>query len=367
MKITKIVNVNVILILLVASLVAGCNKEKAPPPSNDGRLVKTLIVGEAEQGFTRVYPGKTSADRKAELSFEVSGRLIEIAVREGERVNKQQLLARLDPRDYQNKVDEENAKFIHSGRMLARFRELLSSGTVSQAEHDEKEAEYRIAKANLATARKALEDTSLYAPFHGIISRRFVENHEQVKPKQPIMNLKDLDELEIIINIPEQDIPQERRLHGINTPGYVKPSAEVTFITLPHVSFPVTVKEFSAEADSKTQTYRLTLSMPAPKKYNVLPGMTADVAIHFASPNPNEFAIPIDAISTEANGDRFVWLVNTKTSTVSKQIVTLGEPTKKRVLVLSGLKPGDEIVTAGVAYLFDNMKVKIIKGKIGKQ
>jgi len=293
---------------------------------------------------------------------------MELPIKEGDKVKAEQLLARINPHDFQQRVNQEKAKYDYAVVTYQRYKTLLKSDTISRAAYDEKFAQLQVAKANLATATKSLNDTHLKAPFNGYIANRFVENFEYVRAKQNILSLQNLKEIEIIIHIPEQDVSNAQHIENFDvTQGTKQTIGTVVFAAFPEDTYSVDTKEFATEADPKTQTYRATLVMSLPENKIILPGMTASVKIKFGGTSDTDvFAIPISAVSIDPEGNHFVWLVNKEENAVSKQIIELGEATENNVQAIKGLKIDNRIVTAGVTHLTNGMKIRIIKGKIGK-
>ena len=355
------------MVLGIIFALTTCEKQEKPKAPDEGRLVKTILLSAMDQGINRSYPGRVSASQKVDLAFEVAGRLIELPVYEGKKVEKGELLAQLDSRNYENNVAQEKAKYQHAKASHERYRILLKSANISKSEYDEKLAGFRVAKANLAIAEKTLEDATLKAPFAGLVAKKYVDNFQFVQSKQPIVSVQDVSDLEIIINVPERDIAQAREIERFKIAETGKEAiGNVHFTTMPGREFPVSVKEFKAEADPRTQTYQVTLSMPAPERAIILPGMTADVPLRFVSPDSHTFRIPVHAVSTDTQGHHYLWLVDPTSMRVKKQQVKVGEMSGANILVLSGLNVGERIVVAGVAYLRAGMKVRLITGKIGK-
>jgi membrane fusion protein, multidrug efflux system len=149
-------------------------------------------------------------------------------------------------------------------------------------------------QAQVDAARHAHDDTFLKAPFKGVVARRLVENFEKVEVNQPIIWFQDLENVEIIINLPENVAATARRGR--------KAKMAAVFEALPETEFTVTLKEFSTEADPGTQTYKTTLTMPQPEEINVLPGMTCTV-VHYENAAGGEdgsaFIVPVTAMYDE--------------------------------------------------------------------
>lgn len=358
----------IIIALAMLLCLSGCGDKKEKTEVQKPRLVKTLVVGTTDTAAHRSYPGRVSASQTVLLSFEVPGRLIQLPIVEGQEVKKAQLLARLDPHDYQLEVDRKKARYDHARATYLRYKELLRTDAVSRSAYDEKDALYKIAKADLETAKKALRDTYVHAPFSGYVAKRFVDNYQHVQAKESIISLQDITDVEIIINIPEQTLagtsPPDRETQKRQRNAVI---GHVTFSNFPGREFPVRLKEFSTEADRETQTYKVTLIMSPPKEVIILPGMTATVTGKIVPEEKGRFRVPTDSVATDKKGQFYVWIVQEPAMTVKRRIVRLGEMSGSSVFVVNGLKEGDRIVTAGVAYLFEGMKVKPLQGRIGKQ
>ncbi|MCB1808912.1 MAG: efflux RND transporter periplasmic adaptor subunit, partial [Candidatus Competibacteraceae bacterium] len=166
-----------LLLLLGLLLTTSSHSQTAEPESaaaaiSTPRLVKTLILDSATQGDGLVLPGRVQAAERTQLAFQVGGPLIELPVVEGQQVQKGDLLARLDPRDYENQLALQAAKLKLVQSQYQRFEKLIKTKTspISKAEFDRKQSEYEIAKADTAQARKNLDDTTLLAPFDGLVA-----------------------------------------------------------------------------------------------------------------------------------------------------------------------------------------------------
>jgi RND family efflux transporter MFP subunit len=186
------------------------------------------------------------------------GPLVQLPIQEGQYVAAGELLARIDPRDFENERQWREADFIESQSLFQRVARAFGSGAVSVAERDQVRARYEVAAAELALAEKTLADTELRAPFAGRVARRLVENFQNVQVGQPILILEDISRLEVRIQLPEQDVvqlPPNVSMLG-TTVGLVD------FEALPGQTFPATVKELDTRADARTNTYRVVLSLP---------------------------------------------------------------------------------------------------------
>ena len=116
----------------------------------------------------------------------------------------------------------------------------------------------------------------------------------------------------------------------------------------------------ATRADAATQTYRVTFSMPPPKAFTVLPGMTADVAVDFSPllSGDQVFWLPAQAVQADASLAPQVWVYDSASGTVSARPVETGRLADDRIQVTSGLAGGEEIVAVGAPYLSEGMRVR---------
>ena len=148
--------------LIVSIFLISCSQDKKQKVEPI-RLVKTMVVQSSNQAIVREYPARVSAIQKADLSFEVPGKLIYFPIKEGEEVKKGQLLAGLDPRDYQYMYDQAHAKYEHSLAMFQRYKELLGTGAVARSDYDARKAKLDVDISALSMAKKSLQDTQIRA------------------------------------------------------------------------------------------------------------------------------------------------------------------------------------------------------------
>ncbi len=354
---------------LSAGFILGCSKKKEPPPKEIVRPVKAMVVESDMEDLQRSYPGRVRAHKRAELSFKVPGRLIEIAVEEGSEVKKGQLLARLDPADYraqlkriQGQLSKARAALTLAKNEYDRVLRIQQEdpGAVSRSLVDKRrdqvrraEAEIQSLQAAVDSARLNLSYTYLKAPFDGIISKRYVNNYQDIQAKEIIFHLDDLSIIEILVDIPENAMARMR--------ADSKPKIVAEFPTAPGQKFPLEVYEFSTRADPRTQTYQVTLRMPQPEGINVLPGMTANVTAtgieklqHKAS-----FLVPAAALTADDQGKPCLWVIDPSDNTCHRRLVETGDLSgTDKIEIKAGLKSGEMIAISGVTMLREGMKVR---------
>jgi len=356
------------LIAGLALLLASCGKKDEETVIKEVvRPVKTLMVASAGEALKLTYPGKVRAAQRAELAFQVGGSLIELPVEEGQRVKKGDLVARIDPRDFEANLRNAEGQLAKAEAALtlaeSEYDRVLriqkkDPGAVSGAMVDEKREKVNQAKANIKSLQASVEAaklqlsyTYLRAPFSGVIATRHVDNFQEVRAKQPVVTLDDISHLEILVDLPELAMAAVREGEG---------RAVAEFESAPGREFSLTLKEYATRADPTTQTYRIVLTMPAPEGMRILPGMTANV--HGSGPvggETDEIVIPAIAVFADEGEQSHVWVVDQETSTVQPRAVVTGDLAgMESITIVDGLQPNEMIVVSGVSRLREGMKIR---------
>lgn len=228
-----------------------------------------------------------------------------------------------------------------------------------QEEIDAKEAEVRGLEARVAEGAIQLKDSTLYAPYKGVVARRFVEERQSIQAQTPVVLFQDAEEIFVGVDVPEEIMAASIRPKDID-----KIVAE--FSGVPNRQFPVTISEIAQAADPVTQTFKVRVSMKVPQGVNLLPGMTARVTVSYrrSDSERTRFMVPASAVFTDSHGDQIVWVIG-KDGTVTSQKVNVGVPSGNLIEIREGLKDGDRIATAGVSFLRPGMKVRDLGNALG--
>ena len=325
------------------------------------RPVRILTIATLSGGETLSYPGEILGVQNAEIAFEVPGRLVELPAQEGIEVTEGQFLAKLDPADFQATVDAARADYENAKTTYERFEEVFSKGAISRQDFDNQRRAFEVAEANLTTARKALSDSELRAPFAGRIGRVYVDNFNNVQAKQVILLLQDLSQLDIIVNVPEQD--WQRAEPGLTLAQQTERAQPfVSLPTFPNREFPARITEISASADPVTRTFSARGRFEPPEDIVILPGMSATVTVRISAENirglDHAVRIPANAVVGGNDGGSYVWMVDDETMTVSLSPVTTGNMSGSTITILDGLSAGDRIAVSGVQHLAEGMQVR---------
>ena len=347
----------VIALSLSILLLQGCGKEETPVESKAPRPVKTIVLADSGGAAVRQYPGRVRAASRADLSFEVAGKLIELPVKEGQVIEKGELVARLDDRDLSSDLKSAKAESDNAAANFARGAKLVKDGFISKTDFDKLSSQRDVTAAALSRAEKAVEDTRLLAPFSGRVASRLVENFQDVQAKQAIIRLQDIEQLEIVVDIPENRAIRMRDGDGQDA------KIHAVFEASPGREFPLTVKEFSTEANPETQTFEAVLAMPQPEGLLLLPGMTAmvwaETDVVGQASSAGTFVIPAVALFADEAGKSHVWVVDMQANTVQKRAVETGDLSGgDGIRVIGGLKSGEMVAVSAVSRLREGMEIQ---------
>jgi RND family efflux transporter MFP subunit len=238
--------------------------------------------------------------------------------------------------------------------------QILEQGTIARQEDIEaQEAQVRVLESGVVEANLHLADSTLRAPYDGVIGRRLVEERQNIRAQQPVVQFQDADEIVIVV-----DVPETVMIADIRTADIVHMIA--TFSSAPGLEFPVRIREFAQVADPVTQTFQVRVALQSPPGMSVLPGMTATVTLTYRRANilADQILVPISAVFKDATGEQVTWVVGPD-HIVSRRPVQLGEATGGQIAIAAGLQPGDRVAVAGVAFLRDGMKVRDLGDVLG--
>lgn len=337
--------------VLVAAI-SGCgDSEVLDEHVEVSRPVPIQLVETSGATSNLRFPGRVRAAQRADLTFNVPGQIIQLPVEEGQLIEQGELVAQLDDANYKNHMRSALAKYNKAQTDYRRVEQLWQrSQAVAKAEVDKQRTAMDVAQAEYALAKKDFDDTRLLAPFSGVVTKRYVENFSNVQDKEPIISLQDLNNLEIVINVPERVVR--------NTPKQL--AGYAVFADQPELLLPVTLKSFSSDSDQQTQSYEVVVALEPGYELKILPGMSVDIVPKqiLEGEAAGQVKVPLQAIYSSADNSTGVWVVNPDTSRVRLQKVELGTVLGSEVVVTQGLVGGEQIVTAGVSQLRDAMLVR---------
>ncbi|MDH3232139.1 MAG: efflux RND transporter periplasmic adaptor subunit [Alphaproteobacteria bacterium] len=354
----------VYLLLAAATLLAACGEEpKTAPPTI--RAVKTITVQPQAAVQVRRISGLVQAVNVTPLSFEVSGNVTSVQVKVGEKVTKGEVLAALDTRQYQLNLESVEAELRRTKAALVdktstyqAKKTLYEKKVESKTAYERAKADYeaavegvRQAESKVSLAKRDLNNTKLRAPFDGVIAKRDVEPAQVVSAGKVVLEIQGNGDMEVAVNVPDTMVNLLKR--GQKT--------AVTFPTLPNLKVEGRIDEIASRGgEGNTFPVTVRLLNPSPE---LRAGMSAEVRFRLGVAGlKTAFAVPVSALvpSQSKAREAHVYVFDKTTSTLKKTKVEVAAVRGNDVLIGSGLTAGQVVVTAGVAFLHDGLKVKLL-------
>lgn len=296
--------------------------------------------------------GLVEATRQSTVSAQIGGRVKEILFDVGDRVEKGQVILRIDEREaaqalagsraqvLQAQANMQNAKSAYE-----RAKQLFAQKFISQAALDKAQADYKVALAQAATSEAGAGQASLtrgyasiVAPYSGVVAARLVEVGEMVMPGKPLMTGFDPAGMRVVVNVPQDKL--------VDIGAHPEAVVEIPSLKRRVEAKSVTVQPL---ADARTHSTQVRVYLPA-NEAGIYPGMF--VRAHFQTGKANKLIIPASAVLRRSEVAA-VYVVGEKSAVTLRQ-VRLGEATwDGDVEVLAGLTPGEKValdpVKAGIA------------------
>ena len=316
--------------------------------------VKADTVRSYQGELSIIYPGKIKAASEVKLSFRVAGPIRAVPPEVGAFVKKGQLLAEIDPRDYEIQFSATEAEYNQVKEEAGRVIELYNRKSVPVNDYDKAVAGIKQITAKYNAHKNALEDTRLTAPFDGYVQKKYYDAHETVAAGYPVISMINSSYFDVEIDIPSSDYVRQDLFKSFSC----------TIDVFPDQVFPLELIEITRKANLN-QLYRMRLRLKPVPGVDIAAGMSVNVTIEY---NPNEEVLAVIPLSAmfEENGEAAVWVYNPKTRDVTKRTIHLNKLLKSGELIVSeGLLAGEIVVSAGVHSLKEGMQVELLKPTSG--
>lgn len=398
----------------------GCTKEETAAPTDAVRPVRAIQVADAAEFSKRSFPGRAEATRDVDLSFRVGGPLITKAVDTGDQVTKGQILARIDPRDFEVQVlniegqvarveanldamragarPEDIAKLVTVVKTrqaelnlaqteVARLTSLVAQKAATQRDLDSWTERKISAESKLTAAEQDLQIGKLGARKEDILAKEAEirslkaslaaakDSVSDTYLRAPfagevaatfVDNFQNVRSKQPIVRV----LDTSRIEMTVDVPesliSKVRPAAAaiVTFDAFSGRQFDAVVKDIGSEASATTRTFPVTLIMDQPEDVRVLPGMAGKAVGKNPPPDilkeMSGIEVPLNSlISPNDPSKNAVWVIANGT-TANKREVKTGRLTDHGIIITDGLKPGEWVATAGASYLNDGQTVRIL-------
>jgi membrane fusion protein (multidrug efflux system) len=341
-------------------MLQACGQEKSasiPAVLRPPVMVETSQLRDVEDRIRAT--GQLTAKAKATIAAQVKGQVTEIQVSEGEAVEAGAVLLVIDPERRQLEVANAQAKLAESQAELAvakrnydRTKRLSKGNVASEARLDEDRTRESLARsvaagaeARLGLARRALEDSTVRAPFSGLIARRHVSVGEYLSIGSALFDLVALDPIEVEFTLAEIDSSKVELGHPV----------EISIAPYPDETFVATVSMISPTIDPRTRTLRVKAELPNPDG-RIRPGLFAHTDLGVSERN-DVIVVPNDAVVQRADGAVIFRLDDS--GRAERLLVETGVQLEGWVEISSGLSPGDVVVVRGQSRIDDGVAVSV--------
>ncbi|MGL4999654.1 MAG: efflux RND transporter periplasmic adaptor subunit [Fusobacteriaceae bacterium] len=362
---------NKFLIIASLLLILSCGKKEVENTAPEIKPVVFEVVKSKENSVIRTYSGTIKSEALSNLSFRVSGTISNRIAQLGDTVKKGQILATIDPIEYKLNLEKSladsakgNAAAAEASANFKRSEALYLENSISKASYDSAIAQYKSAASNLKALEEAnnlsrlkLDYTFLKAPQSGTIGQVKSEVNQVVSPETVVFVLSSDGDTSVEFNVSQSVI-------GSLSQGQ---SVDISITSLNNKKVKGIITNIGTLSVGFGSTYpvkaRITELSP-----DVKVGMIANVIIDTVEGIEPIISVPISSIVTGSDNEKYVYIIKdieSNVGTAQKQKVEISEsPSSNGVIILSGLKDGDSIITKGSNIVKENQKVSLIKGEI---
>jgi len=351
-----------LLAFALALFITGCSDTE---PEEKIRPVRTIELTPTKATSSHTFNGIARSDVAARLSFNVNGTIKKVYVRDGQRIQEGDIIARLNDSYFKLKVNEvkaslkqANVKLANAQSRYKRIKQLYVNRSSSLSDLDNartaKEsanANYRAMKNRLEQAELELSYTKLRAPMNGSISELNIHKGENVSPSLSIASISSTQSIEVPISIPGSLIDHVKEGQR----------CKVSFDAMKNRSYAAEVVEVSHASSQRTTTFPVVVRIiKHPKKAH--PGMSASVRFNFDNDiSKNSFVVPVHAVMEDAQG-HFLYVVDDITEGVGiikRRDVKRGTLTTNGLVISSGVHRNDHVLTAGMSRVHEDQRVRV--------
>ena len=337
------------MVVISSFIGASCSKEA--PEAMKPRPVKTITVAEPASVYERVFSGQLNASEGTGIGFQVGGRIVLLAVKVGQRLEKGQVLAKLDDSDYKNQLSDAEAQNSQAKQELQRTKRLFEAGNASRSQFDSANAREQSTEAALEQAKRRVRDCVLVMPYSGLIGNVAGEVQQVVSAGQEIVSIQGNEGLEFQIGVPAD-------LVGEIEDGLV---ASITISGRDDLSYTGKVTEISPQMATNT-TYPVTIALEGEDE-RIRAGMDGVAKVWLPLAGGGIVTIPLECVVAQAGTEPFVWLVRATTlnlGIIERAPISIGDLRPDgEVAVISGLETGDVLVSRGVHRVEAGLQVRL--------
>jgi len=348
---------------LGASLVLiGCSRPE--PAQEPVRAVRVMTIGVDAMQAAHEFAGEVRARTEVRLGFRVAGKILQRQAEVGQHVKAGQTLAQLDPQDYKLAVDAARAQLAAAvtNRELAaadfkRYKELRDQNFISSAELERRDTALKSAQAQLDQAQAQLANqgnqagyTHLTSDVFGVVTAVEAEPGQVVSAGAPVVRIAQDGPRDVLFSVPEDKIKALKLGSEVLVRGWASEG-----------SWRAKVREIGASADALTRTFQVKVGLEG----SDVPALGSTVYVvpkDLSAQGVPAIKLPTSALRQEGSGTA-VWVLDNGSMTVRSQAIQIATADGNEAVVAAGLKPGQQVVTAGVHVLSPGQKVTMFNDK----
>ena len=352
----KVLIVSGILVLLILAALSAWKYigQMKPPETASVKSLPSVSVAVATSGSisrTIEPDGTVEAERIARMSSPAEGPIISCgnSVREGDHVKKgQQIVCIGRDKTINALLTAAQADLVREKGELDRVKKLVENGAIPGDQLEIARARHENVKAQLARIEESRMDYQIRAPWSGVVSKVMVVEGDFVPPRTPLVEIFDPASLIVRFAIPESE-SQNVHIGNGNT-------LSVTLDAYPGKTFTARILRLYPKLDPSTRTRLVEAKIG--ENVSLTPGLFARVKMRVET-HENAVLVPAEAVLINATGDRVAFIVQEGKAAARK--VATGIEAGRLIEIISGVKPGDQIVVAGNEKLKDGAAVKLLE------
>ena len=320
-----------------------------PPPE----AVTTVVAKEEAWASTMGVIGTLEAVHGVTIAADLPGTVDKINFESGQAVQKGDVLVELDTRQERAQLASLEAQRDLAKINYGRYKQLVDEGVISKADYDQATAQQKATEANVSEIKANIERKTIRAPFSGILGLRKVNLGQYLAAGNSIVSLQSLNPIYVDVGVPQQEIGKMK----------IGRKLKVTSDDLPGKTFAGTVNALDSVVDETTRNIQVQATLPNPEG-KLRPGMFVNVQVGLGG-DRSAITLPASAINYAPYGDSVFIVTDLKDPKgntykgVRQQFVKVDGTRGDQVAVVSGVKPGDEVVSSGVFKLRNGASVTV--------
>lgn len=338
-------------------LAIGC---KNKTENNDGNLaeapvevkIQTLNDSTHNNSNAISYSSTVGANKTIQLSFQVSGTVLQIPVEAGQYVKKGQLIAEVDPTVYKSQYEAQLAQAKLAKESYERILTVFNKGSIAEIKMLEAKSQYEQAKAAATAIYQNIPHCKLYAPQSGYVGAKKIEAGATAGPGVPVIDLLDINTVSIHVPIPESEINHYKK-------GDL---AQATVPALSNQMFNGSIDKISVTSSTGSPVYTVDVKVDN-SNLTLKPGMNCNVSFDKKTTNTLHtnptIIIPAETIQVDENGNNFVFVANGEKA--ERKNITVGETYSTGIGVANGLSANDKLIISGFQKITNGAPIKIIQ------